>query len=130
MIMRSISQWWQGTKAFALIKAWELSGRDVMVSPEIAANRARSCADFEGKPCSENVMPTKLSWHVKWANGKMREKIEGATTPLDEKIGVCKACSCELRAIVHFDADVLRAVTPAASMAKLPAHCWKRKELA
>lgn len=122
--MRSISQWWQGTKAFALLQAREAAGLDVLVSPEKSLRRAQICV-----ACSQNEVPSKLSWLVKWANGQMRQKVDGAKTKVDDMLGVCKACSCELRTIVHFDADVLKAVTPAASLAKLPAHCWKRKEL-
>lgn len=122
--MRSISQWWRGTKAFALIQARELAGKDVLVSPEKSLRRAQICV-----ACSKNEMPSKLSWLVKWANGQMRDKIDGSTTRVDNMLGVCKACSCELRTIVHFDSAILKEVTPHSDLAKLPEHCWKRKEL-
>lgn len=123
--MRSISQWWSGTKAFALLNSREAAGHDVLVSPEKSAQRAAVCVSCE----PHNEVPTDLGWLEKWANGKMRQRIGDSTTPHDEKLGVCKLCSCELRTIVHFDADILRQTTSASTLTKLPEHCWKRKEL-
>lgn len=123
--MRTISQWWQGTKAFALINAREAAGHEVVVNPEKSASRAAVCVSC--KP--HNQVPSDASWLEKWANGKMRERIDGATTPHDDKLGICMICSCELRTIVHFDAELLRQTTSPNMLAKLPEHCWKRKEL-
>ena len=98
----------------------------MLVSSEKAAERAAVCV-----ACSpHNEVPTDVNWLDKWANGKMRQKIDGATTPHDDKLGICKPCSCELRTIVHFDAELLRQTNSPALLAKLPEHCWKRRELA
>lgn len=121
---RSLSQWWTGTIAFGLMKARELCGQDLLVEQEKADDRAAVCAT-----CPKNKVPDTPSWLEKWANGEMRKRIAGRTSAFDKALGVCRVCSCELRALVHFDRDIVAAGTDERKLAEYPAKCWKRKEL-
>ena len=109
-----------------MIRAREAAGHEVLASPELATQRASICVACR----PHNELPTDPSWLEKWANGQMRQRIDGATTVHDDKLGICQLCSCELRTIVHFTPEILQASTSAKTLAKLPEHCWKRKELA
>jgi len=46
------------------------------------------------------------------------------TTSLDDKLGVCQACECPLRAKIFIRNDVLKKNTKADQIAKLDPNCW------
>ncbi len=45
-------------------------------------------------------------------------------TSLDDKLGVCKACSCPMRSKVHIEGAVLKKNMPPEDIAKLHPSCW------
>jgi hypothetical protein len=60
----------------------------------------------------------------------MLKSVEGRTTASQDRLGVCEVCSCELRAAVWWQPDIIATTTRDAKFARrLPRHCWKRKIL-
>lgn len=51
-------------------------------------------------------------------------KDRDATTSLDDKLGVCQACECPMRAKVHVEAHVLKKHLKPDQIAKLDPNCW------
>ncbi len=51
-------------------------------------------------------------------------KSKDVTTSLDDQLGICRACSCPMRAKVFITGEVLRENIPAEDIAKLDPGCW------
>lgn len=136
-VPRTVAQYASGAKA-AMLKWWAESplkgllngrferGESVFVDQAEADRRALVCAT-----CPKNVIPTGKGWLRAWSDDKMLECVMDQRTAYHDQLGVCGACSCELRAAVWWPADILRAVTPKKDIPKFPpaADCWKREIL-
>ena len=51
-------------------------------------------------------------------------KSKNATTSFDDKLGVCQACECPMRAKVHVESHVLKKHIKPDQIAKLDTNCW------
>ena len=137
VVNRTVAQYASGAKA-KMLKWWAESpikgllhgrferGESVFVDQAEADRRALVCAT-----CPKNVIPTGKGWLRAWTDDKMLECVMDQRTAYHNQLGVCGACSCELRAAVWWPADILRAVTPKKDIPKFPpaADCWKREIL-
>ena len=119
--------WWEQSPISGLIRGELERGREVHVDQEEADRRARICCQVNnGDPCDENVVPVSKSWAQSWTDGKMLESVEGKKTEFHDDLGVCKACTCELRAAIWWKPNILVASMKSANYEKkLPSHCWK-----
>lgn len=116
-------KWWRESPIFGLIKGKVARGEAVFVSADVANDRARICAK-----CPQNVIPAGKGWLQNWTDGQMLKSVEGRITVSHDRLGVCDVCSCELRAAVWWQPDIIATTTRGAKFARnLPAHCWKRK---
>ena len=113
--MRSLAQHWKGTKAFAKVVALEAAGKPVLVPQSEAERRATICAGCEK---NQQVQRNPLE---RAEDNIMLKMAGGRTTPHDDKLGTCTACSCYLKTLVHC---VPKIILPIDST-KHPKHCWK-----
>lgn len=115
--------WWEESPVHGLLRGKFNRGEDPFVPAEEANRRAAICADCE----EGNRVPTGKGWFRNWTDNKMLDSVMGRETDYHDRLGVCKICGgCELRAAVHWPADILRKVTPEMDAAKYPDHCWKK----
>lgn len=116
--------WWAESPIHGLLRGKFNRGEEVFVPMEEANRRAAICADCE----EGNRVPTGKGWLQNWTDNKMLESVMDRKTEHHDRLGVCKICGgCELRAAVHWPADILRKVTPEMDAAKYPNHCWKKQ---
>ena len=115
-------KWWMESPIKGLLKGKFERGESVFVEPAEANRRAAICL-----LCPENVIPTGKNWLQNWTDGKMLDAVMGRTVKRQADLGVCRACTCELRAAVHWPADILAATTSREIREKLPekSACWK-----
>ena len=111
------------------IGAWsEMFQGGQPVEPALAAKRAEVCAS-----CPQNQKGDLTSWftvpavnHIKgWYEALIGHKI---TTPIDDKLNVCVACLCPLKAVVHFPIEIKLKHLTADARAKLDPRCWVTQE--
>ncbi|MCB1203891.1 MAG: hypothetical protein KDN18_06505 [Verrucomicrobiae bacterium] len=118
-------KWWRESPVYGLISGKVDRGEEVFVGQAEADRRASICAG-----CPHNVIPAGKGWLQNWTDGQMLKSVEGRKTASHERLGVCEVCSCELRAAVWWQADIIATTTRDAKFARhLPAPCWKRKIL-
>lgn len=118
-------KWWRESPVYGLIRGKVNRGEAVFVGQAEADRRAAICAG-----CPHNVIPAGKGWLQNWTDGQMLKSVEGRTTASQERLGVCEICSCELRAAVWWQADIIATTTRDAKFARrLPRHCWKRQIL-
>lgn len=116
-------KWWMESPVYGLIKGKSDRGEGVFVDQAEGDRRAAICAN-----CPRNVIPAGKGWLQNWTDGQMLDAVEGRTTASHGSLGVCEVCSCELRASVWWQPDIVSATTRDAKFAKdLPGHCWKRR---
>jgi hypothetical protein len=116
-------KWWRESPVYGLIKGKAGRGEAVFVDLLEGNRRALICAR-----CPENVIPGGKGWLQNWTDGQMLKSVEGRKTESHDNLGVCRVCSCELRAAVWWQSDIIAATTRDATFAKkLPSHCWKRR---
>lgn len=116
-------KWWKESPIFGLISGKASRGESVFVDQPEGNRRAAICAK-----CPHNVIPAGKGWLQNWTDGQMLKSVEGRQTESHERLGVCDLCSCELRAAVWWQPDIIAATTRGAKFARnLPDHCWKRQ---
>lgn len=116
-------KWWRESPIYGLIHGKASRGEAVFVDQAEGDRRAAICAK-----CPHNVIPAGKGWLQNWTDGQMLKSVEGRETTSQDKLGVCDVCSCELRAAVWWQPDIIAATTRDAKFARdFPAHCWKRK---
>lgn len=103
---------------------------------ELAYRRACICA-HQGipghAPCPQN-QPAKWWERAKDAIANaIKEALAvkralNLKTPLDDQIGTCEVCGCNLPLAVWVPIQHVKAKTPPAEMAKFEPFCWKRLE--
>lgn len=117
---------WKQSPLHGLLHGKVSRGEEVFVGKEAANRRAEICAG-----CEANVIPASKGWLQSWADGQMLAMVENRTVRDQEKLGVCEVCSCELRAAVWWDSDILiSSMRGAKFVHRFPAHCWKKKLMA
>lgn len=119
--MRSFSQLWKGTLAYATILLREKSGRSIFTTQTEAERRAAICVTC---PKNEQVDKGKID---KAEDELVAKRLEGRTTPVDAKLHTCTACTCQITTIVHMMPDILLAGARAKFFRDHPAHCWKHQ---
>ena len=116
-------KWWRESPIFGLINGKVARGEAVFVPDDVANGRALICAK-----CPHNVIPAGKGWLQNWTDGQMLKSVEGRKTESHDRLGVCDVCSCELRAAVWWQPDIIATTTRGVKFARnLPPHCWKRK---
>jgi len=116
-------KWWRESPVYGLIHGKTSRGEAVFVGQVEGNRRALICAK-----CPENVIPGGKGWLQNWTDGQMLKSVEGRITESHDNLGVCRVCSCELRAAVWWQPDIIAATTRDAKFARdFPSHCWKRQ---
>jgi hypothetical protein len=116
-------KWWRESPVYGLIKGKASRGEAVFVEQIEGNRRALICAR-----CPHNVIPAGKGWLHNWTDGQMLKSVEDRKTESHGQLGVCEVCSCELRAAVWWQPDIIAATTREAKFARnLPSHCWKRR---
>lgn len=116
-------KWWRESPVYGLLQGKASRGEPVFVPDDVANGRALICAK-----CPHNVIPAGKGWLQNWTDGQMLKSVEGRKTESHDRLGVCDLCSCELRAAVWWQPDIIAATTRGAKFARnLPGHCWKRQ---
>lgn len=98
------------------------------VESALSAKRASVCAG-----CPQNQKGDLTSWftvpaanHIKgWYEALQGHKL---TTPDDDKLNVCVACLCPIKAVVHFPLEIKLKHLTADARAKLDPGCWITQE--
>ena len=118
-------KWWRESPIYGLIHGKASRGESVFVDQTEGDRRAAICVN-----CPHNVIPAGKGWLQNWTDGQMLKSVEGRTTASQDRLGVCEVCSCELRAAVWWQPDIIATTTRDAKFARrLPRHCWKRQIL-
>jgi hypothetical protein len=118
-------KWWRESPVYGLIHGKVRRGESVFVDQTEGDRRAAVCVN-----CPHNVIPAGKGWLQNWTDGQMLKSVEGRTTASQDRLGVCEVCSCELRAAVRWQPDIIATTTRDAKFARrLPRHCWKRQIL-
>lgn len=116
-------KWWRESPIYGLIRGKASRGESVFVDQTEGDRRAAICVN-----CPNNVIPAGKGWLQNWTDGQMLKSVEGRTTASQDRLGVCEICSCELRAAVWWQPDIVATTTRDAKFARnLPSHCWKRR---
>lgn len=116
-------KWWRESPVYGLIQGKAGRGEAVFVDQIEGNRRALICAR-----CPHNVIPAGKGWLHNWTDGQMLKSVEDRKTESHDRLGVCEVCSCELRAAVWWQPDIIAATTREAKFARnLPSHCWKRR---
>lgn len=114
----------------ALLMDWQTSGQEPVPS-EVSSSRAAICA---GCPQNETGDLTRyftapVAEGIRAKLGKLHEM--KLTTPFDSKLGVCKACICELKLKAHTPLDlILKRLKPEvrADLNQKEPRCWILQE--
>jgi hypothetical protein len=118
-------KWWRESPIYGLIHGKASRGESVFVDQAEGNRRAAICVN-----CPHNVIPAGKGWLQNWTDGQMLKSVEGRITESHDRLGVCEVCSCELRAAVWWQPDIIATTTRDAKFARrLPRHCWKRQIL-
>ena len=112
---RKLSQYWKGLGGANAIAKFELHGRPVQVSSELANRRADICAH-----CPFNAEPKDKSLLMQYSD-KLMSKMAGAKE-FKQKLHNCAVCSCPLVAKVGLTIELLQSSGDTASA--YPVHCW------
>jgi hypothetical protein len=130
-VKRSIAEYWQGSKAYAVLLAREARGLSNFVPQGVADGRAMICKD-----CPFNLPPGKAE---KIADGIILRRTGNRRSLLDPELQNCDACSCPLKLAIHLEDEVLRKTKDprklrsrmktrqAATGKKIPSNCWQAK---
>lgn len=118
-------KWWRESPILGLLQGKASRGEPVFVGQIEGDRRGSICAR-----CPHNVIPSGKGWLQNWSDGQMLKSVEGRKTSVHDALGVCEVCSCELRAAVWWQPDIVAMTTRNAKFARrLPPHCWKRRIL-
>lgn len=113
----------------ATLADWISSGAESV--PQVQANmRALTCAKcpINNKSGFENLFTRAASEAIRQAIS-LRSEWKLAT-PLDDQLGVCDACGCPLKLMIHVPLEMKLKHMPEESLSKLHSDCWVLKEKA
>lgn len=99
---------------------------DDPVAPAVSNTRAAVCV-----ACPQNGRGDWKRYFTVPAAQKIASMLEARTgmklaTPLDDKLGICEACSCPLKLKVHFSDEVVAKNTSREVLDKTPDFCWMK----
>lgn len=119
-VVGGIKKAWSGKAA---LTEWLGEGGEP-VRGELANNRAAKCA-----VCPKNQPGDWTAFFTEPAADLIRHKLElrhnlNLSTPYDDKLIVCEACTCPLKLKVHTPLKHILAHTPDDVRAELDAGCW------
>lgn len=113
-----------------IIKDW-LGDGGTTVDQTLAQERADVCTGrITGVACPMN----KIGFSFGGEAGKLIRKMVEIKNGLDIRVhgektlGVCDACSCDLKTKVHVPMEYLQSHTPEAEAKEFPPICWQRTE--
>ena len=113
-----------------IIKDW-LGEGGVIVDKELSQDRADVCTGrITGVACPMN----KIGFSFGGEAGKLIHKIIEIKNGYDIRVkgekalGVCEACSCDLKTKVHVPMSYLQSHTTEAEAKEFPPICWQRTE--
>lgn len=110
----------------ALLK-WVYYGEDGMVDQATAEERAGVCVyGNHGEVCPQNQFPDRTRFEI-FADHAADAATHGRSTSLDKELGNCMACSCVLRAKVHYGRKI---TLTDQQLAEMPEFCWQKKVIA
>jgi hypothetical protein len=115
-------KWWRESPIYGLIHGKASRGEAVFVDQAEGDRRAAICVN-----CPHNVIPAGKGWLQNWTDGQMLKSVEGRTTASQDHLGVCEVCSCELRAAVWWQPDIIATTTRDAKFARRLPRRWKRR---
>lgn len=119
-----------GSAAFHLVLSAtrRLAGdpREQLVAPAQAAARAATCLNCPQHAPLEGCSRCNISVFQE----AVRLLVGKRTTPHDEKLEVCRLCSCSLKAKVHMPLARLQSMTTPDIWEALPTACWMKTEAA
>lgn len=104
----------------------EMFGPQGPVSPELANKRASICSE-----CPLNEKGDWTRWFTVPASAIVRQMLEVVhnmklSTPYDDKLVFCSACSCPLKGKVWAPLEHIKAHTPQESLDRVDPKCWIR----
>lgn len=110
-----------------ILVKWIASGAEA-VAPELSHSRASVCVQ-----CPLNGKGDWTSFFTQPVSNAIVAALEDRkqmqlSTPLDDQLGVCEACSCPLKLKVHMKIEPILADMPYESFDALAANCWIRAE--
>jgi hypothetical protein len=105
---------------------WISSGAEA-VKPSVSEERAVICSE-----CPRNESGELLRWFTRPAAAAIKAAVESRkgmnlSTTMDDKLGVCSACGCELHLKVHLPLDRIKAHMSKETMEALDPRCWITK---
>lgn len=105
------------------LKHW-LGEGGVPVSNDLAAQRASICAK-----CPQNIKGGLETWFTASASQFIRQQLETRrelklSTPFDDELNVCNACTCPLQLKVHVPLPVITEHMTDATRKALDGACW------
>lgn len=109
--------------AAATLMDWEKSG-DAPASPELSSSRALTCSKCDQNDSGDwtRHFATPIAEMIRKQMARTSEL--KLSTPLDNKLGTCKACGCVLKTKVHFPIKHILAHQDATTKAELDPQCW------
>lgn len=132
--MKVVNEIKDDISGLAALHDWLGDGGDP-VHPMVAEFRAQRCVtgdDGSGCPLNQGQgwLETAKGEVANWIRREMEVKngMELHVTT-EEKLHVCKACSCYLRLKIWMPRDHIRAHTTKKQIDKTPSFCWMRSEL-
>lgn len=117
-LKRTMLQYFKG--GVALIQNM-FYGEENMVSRPEAMRRAQVC-----EHCPLNVFPDKTTF-VEWSDNIAVASTDGRTTGYDDILGNCEACSCVLKAKVHYKGPFNLSPEERSLITSKSPDCWQLK---
>ena len=115
-------------KGAATLLDWWTKDQGQPVPHELAEKRAAICVE-----CPMNNMEGVDAWFTKPAAALIKRKMEARkdlnlTTSLDDKLGTCEGCLCQLSLSVHTPKEVKLKHMSEETKASLWSACWLKNE--
>lgn len=90
-----------------------------IVAQDVAEQRAQICKD-----CVANIFPDKTSF-IKWADELAEASTDGRRVSIQEELGSCEICSCNLRAKVWYGGNIKLTEGEKMQMMAANPQCWQ-----
>lgn len=126
--MNILSEIKSDVNAIALLKDWLGEGLDA-VEPDVSEKRASICVDcpFNSPGNWWDKVKSLMADEIR-RQMRLKNLLE-ITTPLDDQLGTCRICSCNLPLKVHVPVKHLKAHTLEEHRQAFPRFCWVKKEV-
>lgn len=111
-----------------IIIEWIRSGEEAVPTP-VSAARAKLCVDRDGGPCPQHGKGDWTKYFTEPASAAIKKEYErrkemNLSTPYDDKLQICDACSCPLKLKVHIPIDRARSGLKDDQRSRLDPLCW------